>query len=344
MLTTGTAHALTIFEGFCYTGCMAIILSENDLKALYRDPAAMDGLLDAIEATLRAHDCGEVVGQVRVATTLVDTRRKYRIMTAALPAAGFGMRISALFSSAKDAYFHLVFDNDTGELLGVVAGRELNTWRTGAPCGVAARYLAPANANALGFLGSGRQARGQLLAICRALPSLRHVRVFSPTAAHRTAFAQEMSTWLGIDIQAVDSPHAAVQNAPVVGVATDSRSPVLKADWISTGALVVSITGGQLPAELIKRSRVIVSWKEEVLAGEAPRQPYASMIDTGIWSGDDIAGELGAVIAGKILGRQNLQETIVFECVGMPVLDTAAAAWAYRWAKGRRIGASFNLD
>jgi ornithine cyclodeaminase len=323
---------------------MAIILSENDLKALYQNPAAMDGLLDVIEATLRAHDRDQIAGQARVATSLLDIKRKYRIMTAAVPEAGFGARISALFSGATDAYFHLLFDNDTGALLALVAGRELNTWRTGAPCGVAARYLAPPNANILGFLGSGRQARGQLLALCRALPTLRRVRIFSPTAAHRSVFAKDMSAWLGIDVQAVDSAREAVQNAPVVGVATDSRSPVLESDWISTGALVVSITGGQLPAQLIKRSRVIVSWKEEVLAGEAPRQPYASMIDAGIWSRDDITGELGAVISGKIRARQSQEETIVFECVGMPVLDTAAAAWAYRWAKERGVGTSFNLD
>ena len=86
---------------------------------------------------------------------------------------------------------------------------------------------------------------------------------------------------------------------------------------ISPGALVVSITGGQLPQDLITRSRVIVSWKEEVLAGEAPRQPYAAMIAAGTWSGDKIAGELGAVMLGKVPASQDPGETVVFECVGI---------------------------
>ena len=323
---------------------MAIILSENDLKELYQTPAAMDELLQLIEASLSAHNRNEVAGQVRVETSLVDTKRKYRIMTAAVPGAGFGARFSALFRGARDAYFHLLFDNDSGDLLALVAGRELNAWRTGAPGGLAARHLAPPNANTLGLLGSGRQARGQLVAIRRALPALRLVRIFSPTTAHRVAFAREMSTWLGIEVEAVDSARAAIQNAPVVSVATSSRAPVLETNWITPGALVVSITGGQLPEDLITGSRVIVSWKEEVLAGEAPRQPYAAMIAAGTWSGEKIAGELGAVITRKIPARQKPGETVVFECVGMPLLDTTATAWAYRWAKERRVGTSFSLD
>ena len=323
---------------------MAIILSENDLKQLYQTPAAMDELLKLIEASLAAHDRDEVTGQVRVETSLVDSKRKYRIMTAAVPGAGFGARLSALFRGARDAYFHLLFDNDSGDLLAVVAGRELNIWRTGAPGGVGARHLAPPNATTMGLLGSGRQARGQLVAIRRALPSLRLVRIFSPTAGHRNAFAREMSAWLGVEVEAVDSARAAIQNAPVVAVATNSRAPVLESAWVSPGALVVSITGGQLPEDLIARSRVIVSWKEEVLAGEAPRQPYAAMIAASTWSGDQIAGELGAVISGKIPARQNAGETVVFECVGMPLLDTTATAWAYRWAREHKIGTAFSLD
>jgi alanine dehydrogenase len=322
---------------------MPLILSEKDLEPLYREPSAMDGLLKVIEAALTAHNRDEVRGQVRVETSLTDPKRKFRIMTAAVPGAGQGMRINALFKGAKDAYFHLLFDDRSGDLLALVAGRELNVWRTGAPAGVASRYLAPSEAKTLGLLGSGRQARGQLLAISRALPSLRQAKVFSPTEARRVAFAEEMSAWLGIDVEAVNSPRAALQDAAIIGVATHSRSKVLEAEWISPGSLVISITSGQLPPELVARSRVIVSWKEEVLNGESPREPYETMIAAGTWSGDKIAGELGEVIVGKIPARQDKTETVLFECVGMPDLDTAASAWAYRRATEHQGGTSFSL-
>ncbi|HWH75999.1 MAG TPA: hypothetical protein VNT76_01460, partial [Candidatus Binatus sp.] len=86
----------------------------------------------------------------------------------------------------------------------LVAGRDLNIWRTGAPGGVACKYLAPQGVDQLGLVGSGRQARGQLVAIRRALPALRKVKVFSSTKEHRESFAKKMSPWLDVDVEAVE--------------------------------------------------------------------------------------------------------------------------------------------
>jgi alanine dehydrogenase len=322
---------------------MPIILSEKDLAPLYAEPARLDDLLPLIEDSLRSQSSGANAGLARVETSLLDVKRKYRIMTSAVPNAGQGMRISALFRGAKDAYFILLFDGERGDLLALVAGRDLNVWRTGAPGGVACKYLAPKGADQLGLIGSGRQARGQLVAIRRAMPALKSVKVFSSTKAHREAFAREMSSWLGVEVEAVDSARAAVQNMPIVSLATSSRAPVIEPQWIQSGALVVSITSGQLPREIVANSRVIVSWKEEVLGGEAPRQPYIAMIADGSWSAEKIAGELGDVILGKIPARVNQSEIVVFESVGMPIWDTAATAWAYRWAVANGVGTSFSL-
>jgi alanine dehydrogenase len=322
---------------------MPIILSEKDLAPLFRDPAAMDGLLDPIEESLRAFARGAVAGQMRLETSLGDRSKKYRITTSAVPGAGQGMRISALFRGAKDSYFILLFDEERGDLLAMIAGTSLNVWRTGAPAGVASKYLAPAGAASLGLIGSGRQARGQLLAICRALPALKKVKVFSPTADHRLAFAREMSAWLEVDVESVDSPRAAVEHAPIVSLATSSRAQIIEPQWIMAGALVVSITSGQLPRETVKNSRLIVSWKEELLGGEAPRQPYAAMIADGSWLPAEIAGELGEVLLGRLSARRNETDTIVFESVGMSLWDSTAAAWAYRWALEQKIGTAFSL-
>ncbi len=323
---------------------MPLLLSETDLAPLYQNPAAMDGLIDRIEESMRAFNGGAVAGQVRLETSLTDRSKKYRITTSAVPGAGQGMRINALFRGAKHSYFILLFDEERGDLLALVAGAALNVWRTGAPAGVASRYLVPPRADTLGLIGSGRQARGQLLAISRALPTLKKVKVFSPTPAHCQGFAKEMSAWLGVDVESVDNPRSAVEGSPIVSLATSSRSPVIESQWIVPGSLVVSITSGQLPRETIKNSRVIVSWKEEVLGGEAPRQPYAAMTADGSWSADKIAGELGEVLLNKIPARGKENETIVFESVGMSLWDTTATAWAYHWALANGIGMQFSLE
>ena len=122
---------------------MALLLGEKDLALLFCQPSNMDALLPLIESSMGNFNRNRVAGQARVETSLIDRQKKYRIMTAAVPGAGQGMRISALFRGAKDGYFIVLFDGDSGDLLALVAGRGLNVWRTGAPAGVAAKYLAP---------------------------------------------------------------------------------------------------------------------------------------------------------------------------------------------------------
>ena len=323
---------------------MPILLSEKDLAPLYRDAANMDRFLPLIEAAMMDFNSAKVAGQARIETSLLEPKNKYRIMTSAVPGAGQGMRISALFRGANNAYFIVLFDNASGDLLALVAGKSLNVWRTGAPGGVCCKYLAPTGAESLGLIGSGRQARGQIVAIARALPGLKSVKVFSPTKEHRRSFAKEMSEFLDIEVEAVDNAKSAVENQPIVSLATSSRSTVIEPEWIEPGALIVSITSGQLPRQTVASSRVIVSWKEELLGGEAPRQPYLAMIADGTWSADKIAGELGDLILGKITGRERENQTVVFESVGMAIWDTVAAAWAYRWALERGAGTEFSLE
>jgi alanine dehydrogenase len=323
---------------------MPIILNETDLMLLLAEPAHMDELLALIETSMGDYNSNRVGGQVRLETSLFDATKRYRITTSAVPGAGQGMRVSALFRGAKDAYFILLFDGEKGDLLALIAGKSLNAWRTAAPAGVASRYLAPAGADRLGLIGSGRQARGQLLAIHRALPNLRQVKIFSRTPANRQNFAKEMSGWLGVAVEAVDSAREAVVDMPIVSLATSSRAPVIEPQWITPGALVVSITSGQLPRAAVAGSRVIVSWLEEVLGGEGPRQPYRDMIADGSWSADKIAGELGEVILGRLPARQKAGETVVFESAGMAAWDSTAAAWAYRWGVRQKKGLSFTLE
>ncbi len=323
---------------------MALLLKESDLRPLFDDPSSMDILLDIITGAFRSYQKEEGLNHPDLRLMLEDRRRTLRFLSATVPGCGVGVRVFPLFSGAQDASFILLFDGESGRLLALVSGGELNIWRTGAPAGVACRTLARANAKLVGLLGSGRQARGQLLAIRRALPSLDRVRVFSPTGEHRARFARQMSSWLQIEVEPVESARAAVEGADIIDVATSSRNPVLEPEWISPGALVISIASGQIPPELVRRSRVMVSWRKEVLEGKPAREPYTAMITSGEWSADKIAGELGEVILGKVSGRQNENEVVLFEMVGVPVWDAATASWAYRWAQKTKAGSNFSLS
>jgi ornithine cyclodeaminase/alanine dehydrogenase len=109
----------------------------------------------------------------------------------------------------------LYSDHRTGALLAVMEAGYITAVRTGAASGVATKYLCRKDSHTAGILGSGMQAQTQLEAIC-AIRHIRKVKAFSPTAAHRNAFAQSMAPKLGVEIIAVNNAADAVKGCDVV--------------------------------------------------------------------------------------------------------------------------------
>jgi ornithine cyclodeaminase/alanine dehydrogenase-like protein (mu-crystallin family) len=225
----------------------------------------------------------------------------------------------------------------------MMAGDDLNVYRTEVPAGVGARHLAPTNSKVVGMLGSGRQARGQLLMLRHALPALETVRVYSPTPEHRVAFALEMTERLGMRVDAVADPRAAVTDAHVIGVTSNAAQPVFETSWLKPGALIVSIAAGQVPPALVPAARVVVSSLVDVAGPGAKREPYTSLIASGGWD-PAAAVELVDVIAGAAPGRTRDDEIILYEMPGMGAWDTAIFRWVYRWATDHEVGTPFHLS
>lgn len=303
----------------------------------------MKGAFAAIEAAYREHKGGQIRPVDTVGLPLTGAQRSLRVCPGY---AGGGISVRTYPTLERDAVpdssVNVLFDPDHGRLLALMAGDELNGFRTAAPGGLAARLLAPANSRTLAMLGSGRQARAFLPAMRHALPTLELVRVYSPTREHREAYERAMSERHGIAIQAVDEPRRAVVEADVIVVASNSAQPVLASEWVRPGALVISLAGGQLPPELITRSRLIVSSRDEVLT-KGRREPYGALLASGSLAADRVV-EIGEILLGKTPGRIREDETIIHEMPGLSIWDAAILGWAYDWAVRAGVGTSFNLS
>lgn len=324
---------------------MALLLTRNDLHPLLQDPESLEGAFKAIEGAFCEPRQGEDRPTRGLDLPLTGEQQSLLVLPGVSPANGVTLRLYPARGRGQnpDSYVNLLFNGRNGQLLALMSGDELNVLRTGVPAGVGCRHLAPAGARAVAMLGSGRQARGQLIALRHALPALERVRVFSPTPEHRAVFAREMSQRLGLAVQAVDHPRLAVEDADVIGVASNARAPVLEPDWVRPGALVVCIAGGQLPSDLVSRARVIATSREDLLGG-GRREPYASLVAAGAWGPDRIAAEMREVILGGVPGRARADEIVVYEVLGMPVWDAAIMSWAYRWAVDNGVGTTFELS
>src|SRR5262249_58020792 len=126
------------------------------------------------------------------------------------------------------------FDGKSGALSTLIQADYLGQVRTGAASGVATQYMARPDASEVGLFGSGKQARTQLLAICR-VRKVRRVQVYSPNEEHRNQFARGMSEQCQTEVVPVPRPELAAEDKDIVITATSSREPVLNGHWLAQG-------------------------------------------------------------------------------------------------------------
>jgi alanine dehydrogenase len=149
---------------------------------------------------------------------------------------------------APGTYCGLIFLLSTrnGEPLAFINDGVLQHMRVGGGAGLGVKYLAREDTHVVGMLGSGGMARTFLEAF-KCVRDVRLCKVYSPTAAHREAFADDMSRRLNIEVRAVDDPREAVRGADILSSCTDSMAPVYDAGWIEKGMHVTNLGRREMP-------------------------------------------------------------------------------------------------
>jgi ornithine cyclodeaminase/alanine dehydrogenase-like protein (mu-crystallin family) len=137
----------------------------------------------------------------------------------------------------------LLFSVENGEPLAIVNDGILQHMRVGADGAIGAKHMAKEGARVLGMLGSGGMARSHVEAILCVRP-IERLQVYSPTRAHREAFAREMAQRHGIEAVACDSPAQIYRGADIVAAVTDSAVPVLDGRLVEPGTHLVNVGGG----------------------------------------------------------------------------------------------------
>jgi len=299
----------------------AVILTASDFRPLRDAPAQMRGALEAVEAAIVAEYQGKVRGG-RLQDRRPDEFEGIRLSLVAGDDMLSGLRI---FGNPPHTRAYALFDGETRALLALMDYGVLNSIRVGATAGVAARHLAPKGARTVGLLGSGWQAPTQLSALRQAVPTLEAVRVFSPTPAHREAFARGQADALDLPVEPVDSAEAALHDADIVDLCApghhDVREPLFAPEWVRPGALVISMAQRQYSPAFAAQAR-------RVAAGHD--QPGAT--------------PLGAIITQQAAARQQPNETLIYALEGGTVQDLFVATWGYHWALAHGLGHPFDLS
>ena len=318
---------------------MALLLSEADVKSILTMPLA----LQAVEDSFRRLADGSA--QVHSRRRLHIPGKSYLHYMAAADAVTGYMGLK-MYTSAKEGLRFLVplFDAQSGDLLALIEADYLGQMRTGAASGVATRLMARADANTVGIIGTGLQARTQLEAIASVRP-IASVRAFGRNAERRERFAKEMTEQLGLPVAAVGSAEEAVRDAAIAVTSTTSTSPVLEGRWLKTGMHINAIGANfpqkhELDGEAVRRCDIIAVDSREQSKMEAGDLIQMYGDDKRRW---DSVSELAEIVAGTIPGRVNAEQITLFKSNGIASEDIVVAGRIYELARERGLGRQMPL-
>jgi ornithine cyclodeaminase/alanine dehydrogenase-like protein (mu-crystallin family) len=308
---------------------MPIYLSDADVRRLLTPDECA-----AIIEKLCLDDAGGMAEQTPT-TELHLPRGPFRVKVGG----AYGFNSYGLKAYLGNAGYRVfVWDLEEG-FAGVVEAFELTELRTGAVSAVAAKHLARPDAQTLGIIGTGREARSQLDAVSR-VRKLKQVRAFSRNEENRATYAKEMSERLGLNVEPVDSAEACVRDADIVLTITSANEPVLKGEWIADGAFVcgVGATGvyrRELDEQTVARAELVVV--ESLPVAEAECGDLIFAVSRGRLRWNQVV-ELKDVVSGRVPARSSPHAITLFDSIGTGAQDVAIAAEVIRKARAGGIG------
>jgi ornithine cyclodeaminase/alanine dehydrogenase-like protein (mu-crystallin family) len=132
-----------------------------------------------------------------------------------------------------------------------------------------------------------------------------------------------------VKVNGVASLAETVPQADIVSCATSSITPVLEGRWLQPGAFVdlvgsFSPTRREADDTAVTRSRIFVDTFEGALSEAGD---LLDPLSRGIIDRSRIEGELSDLVRGRVEGRRDDNEIILFKSVGTAIEDLALSAF-----------------
>jgi ornithine cyclodeaminase len=300
-------------------------------------------LADAIEivdAAMRDLSAGRVVSPQRTIMP-VNPATRLGFMPGAMPGIGrFGLKVVSLSSDApkfglsSHQGMMLLFDDRTGQPLGVVDCHALTRLRTAAASAVATRALARADSKVLAIIGTGDLAEAHIAAISAVRP-IDRVIVWGRSKEKAQALADG-----GAHRRVAADIREAVAEADIVCTLTNAQTPLLMGEWLKPGQHINLVgssirTAREADDEVVARAHFIADSRAHALA-QAGELCHA--IEQGRVGEDHLAAEIGEVLSGAAAGRMSPDQITVYKSLGHTAQDMSVADVALsRAAKSDKV-------
>lgn len=240
-------------------------------------------------------------------------------------------------------YLVHVYSLETGMPVGIVEARQLTEIRTGAVSGLGAELMSRPESSVVGMIGTGREAREQILAVSRVRPITR-VKCWSRSEENRASYARDVSQKLGVEVIPSATPEDCVRDTDIVVTITSAKDPIVDGEWLRAGTFVCAVGATtperrELHGNAVDRAGTIVVEHLPQAQGECGELRDAVARGTLTW---DRVHEMKDVVSGKIPGRVSTEEITLFDTIGVGTEDIAIATFALMKAEG--LGAGREVD
>jgi alanine dehydrogenase len=256
----------------------------------------------------------------------------------------------------------LIYDSDTGSLLGVMAHRPRDftgvaDLRTPATSLAGLDLLARKDARRVGIYGAGQQAWATFAGLCE-LRKIENAKIFSPTPAHREGFARKISAKTGVEVKPAESPEMAAKGVDIILCMTNTNVPVIDGSWLEEGQYIISVVGSNI--ELVKSGNLDRP-RREIDDGTLRRSDFIVALSKGqaidsqqgdlYWPAEsgvidwNKVVEVSDVLSGKTKGRTDDKQIILFKNQGgQGIVDIALAKKCYELAKEHHKGYELPIE
>ena len=211
--------------------------------------------------------------------------------------------------------------------------------RVGATTGVAVDKVAREDVAELGLFGTGRQAKANCEAICTARPSIKRVKVYSPTRQNREAFPKEVQL-PGVEIIPVESSEEVLAGVDIVCSMTNSTKPTFNGDLLEPGQMVISVANSDVTLKrhevdettFTRASDIVINDWDSVVSNQ--QTELLNLIESGRVLRESIV-ELGDLCSGEMTVKQTSENIVYYKNnTGLGMQFAAAGAVIFNKMKG----------